>query len=121
MLIARSSNTYRHTGYLFIHCKKRLVIFPSPASRDVAYQTLLGREKLNYSRPGRVWYVTSRMGSGKLLTFFYSVPNFLGFAYRANTRHHFRPVLPMPGFSVSQGQNVCDFVDFVQILLIVPL
>jgi len=63
MLIARSSNTYRHTGYLF-------------------------------------------------------TPNFLGFAYRANTRHHFRPVLPMPGFSVSQGQNVCDFV---QILLIVPL
>ncbi len=24
-------------------------------SRDVAYQSLLGREKLNYSRPGRVW------------------------------------------------------------------
>jgi hypothetical protein len=27
----------------------------------------------NYSRPGRVWLVTSRLGTGKSFTFFYSV------------------------------------------------
>jgi hypothetical protein len=36
-------------------------------------QTLPGRELLNYSRPGRVWLVTSRLGTGKTITFFYSV------------------------------------------------
>ncbi len=35
--------------------------------------TLPGREYFNYSRPGRVWLVTSRLGTGKSLTFFYSV------------------------------------------------
>jgi hypothetical protein len=30
-------------------------------------------KKFNYSRPGRVWLVTSRLGTGKWLTFFYSV------------------------------------------------
>jgi hypothetical protein len=39
-----------------IHCKKKVSDFPVP-SRDITYQTLLGRELLNYSRPeGRVWY-----------------------------------------------------------------
>ena len=33
----------------------------------------LGEKKLNYSRPGRVWSVTSRLGTGKRLTLFYSV------------------------------------------------
>ncbi len=28
---------------------------------------------VNYSRPGRVWSVASRMGTGKSITFFYSV------------------------------------------------
>ncbi len=42
-------------------------------SRDVTDQTLPGREKLNYSRPGRVWSVTSRLRTGKWLTLFYSV------------------------------------------------
>jgi hypothetical protein len=46
--------------------------FPVP-SRDVTYQTLPGRELFNYSRTGSVWYVTSQLGTGKLLTFFYSV------------------------------------------------
>jgi hypothetical protein len=27
----------------------------------------------NYSRPGKVWLVTSRLGTGKSITFFYSV------------------------------------------------
>ncbi len=35
--------------------------------------TLPGRELLNYSRPGRFWLVTSRLGTGKTITFFNSV------------------------------------------------
>jgi hypothetical protein len=54
-----------------MHCKKKLAIFPVPR-RDVTSQTLLGREQLNYSRPGMVWLVTSRLGTGKSLTYFYS-------------------------------------------------
>jgi hypothetical protein len=33
---------------------KKVSEIPAP-SRDVTYQTLPGRGKLNYSRPGRVW------------------------------------------------------------------
>ncbi len=33
----------------------------------------LAGKKLNYSCPGRVWSVTSRLGTGKRLTLFYSV------------------------------------------------
>jgi hypothetical protein len=51
---------------------KKVSDFPIP-SRDVTYQTLHGREELNYSRPGRVWLVTSRLGTGNFITFFYSV------------------------------------------------
>jgi hypothetical protein len=40
-------------------------------SRNVTNQSLPGWEQFNYSRPGRVWLVTSR--TGKSLTFFYSV------------------------------------------------
>ncbi len=59
------------SGRKEIHCKK-VCHFPVP-SRDVTDETLHGREKLNYSRPGRVSSVTSRMGTGKQLTLFYSV------------------------------------------------
>jgi hypothetical protein len=40
-------------------------------SRDVTNQTLPGprREKLNYSRPGIVWLLISRLGTGKLQLF----------------------------------------------------
>jgi hypothetical protein len=38
--------------FLYIKVEKMLKIFPS-----------------NYSRPGRVWLVTSRLGTGKSLTF----------------------------------------------------
>ncbi len=55
-----------------IHCKKRLSISPVP-SRDVINQTLPVRENLDYSQPGRVWFVTSRLGKEKLVTFFYIV------------------------------------------------
>jgi hypothetical protein len=48
---------------------RKVINFPVP-SLDVTDQTLPGQEKLNYSRPGRVWSVTSRLGTGKPLTFF---------------------------------------------------
>jgi hypothetical protein len=47
-----------------------VIVFPVP-SRDVTNQTL--RKLLNYSRPGRVWIVTVSLGTGKTITFFYSV------------------------------------------------
>ncbi len=46
--------------------KKNVSEFPA-LSRDVTNQTLPGRERMNYSRPGRVWLV---LGTGKSLTFF---------------------------------------------------
>jgi hypothetical protein len=51
---------------------KKVNDFPVP-SRDVTEQTLPGRN-FYYSRAGRVWLVTSRLGTGISLTFFYSVP-----------------------------------------------
>ena len=67
------SNNYKNmlTKALVLnkHCEKRLAIFPSP-SWDVTYQTLSGGEYLNYFRLGRVWLVTSRLGTGKSLIFF---------------------------------------------------
>ncbi len=58
---------------------KKVSDFPVP-SRDVAKQTLPGREyciliipdQWEFGRP--VWLVTSRLGTGKSQTFFYSVP-----------------------------------------------
>ncbi len=58
-----------------VHCKKELAIFPSPAGMSLTKLSLAGK-KLNYSRPGRVWSVTSRLGTGKRLTIFYSVAKF---------------------------------------------
>jgi hypothetical protein len=54
------------------YTEKKVIVFSVPI-RDVTNQTLSGRELLNYSRLGRVWLVTSRLGSGKTITFFYSV------------------------------------------------
>jgi hypothetical protein len=53
------------------HCKKRLTIFPSPAGMSLS-KLYPGLEKLNYSRPGRDWLVTSQLGMGKWQTFFYT-------------------------------------------------
>ncbi len=54
---------------------KKVSDIPVP-SRDVTCQTLPGREYSFYYRPGRVWLVTSRLGTGMSLTFFYSVGDF---------------------------------------------
>jgi hypothetical protein len=56
-----------------VYTVKKVIVFPVP-SRDVTNQTLPGREFLNYSRRGRVWFVTSpRLGTGKTIAIFYSV------------------------------------------------
>jgi hypothetical protein len=63
--------------YPFLHCKKKVSDFPVP-NRDVTNQTLPDQE-INCSLPGRVWLVTSRLGTGNSLIFFYSVPGSLNF------------------------------------------
>ncbi len=44
--------------------KKRITIFPSQDGMPMTKHSLAGNNK-NYSRPGRVWLVTSRLGKGK--------------------------------------------------------
>jgi hypothetical protein len=70
--LSSSSRLLSSTAYQRLYTVKKVSDFPIP-SRDVTYQTLSGGEYFNYSRPRRVWLVTSRLGTGKTLTFFYSV------------------------------------------------
>ncbi len=58
-------------GGLKEHCKKELAVFPSPAGMSLI-KLFLGGNNLVFSRPERVWSVTSRLGTGKWLTLFYS-------------------------------------------------
>ncbi len=60
------------TSVLCLHCKKELAVFPSPAGMSLI-KLFLGGNNLVFSRPERVWSVTSRLGTGKWLTLFYSV------------------------------------------------
>jgi hypothetical protein len=55
-----------------VHCKNELAVFPSPAGMSLI-KLFLGGNNLVFSRPERVWSVTSRLGTGKWLTLFYSV------------------------------------------------
>jgi hypothetical protein len=66
------SPVYLHPLLLPIHCKKELAVFPSPAGMSLI-KLFLGGNNLVFSRPERVWSVTSRLGTGKWLTLFYSV------------------------------------------------
>jgi hypothetical protein len=59
-------------GWVRLHCKKELAVFPSPAGMSLI-KLFLGGNNLVFSRPERVWSVTSRLGTGKWLTLFYSV------------------------------------------------
>ncbi len=52
-----------------VHCKKELAVFPSPAGMS-QIKLFLGGNNLVFSRPERVWSVTSRLGTGKWLTLF---------------------------------------------------
>jgi hypothetical protein len=65
-----------------LHCKKELAVFPSPAGMSLI-KLFLGGKNLVFSRPERVWSVTSRLGTGKWLTPFYSVEGFLYEAVKA--------------------------------------
>jgi hypothetical protein len=67
---------------------KKVTDFPVP-SRDVTNQTLSGREKLKYFRPVRVWLVTSRLGTGKSPTFFYSARDFFKEQVARNMRPNY--------------------------------
>jgi hypothetical protein len=50
-------------------------VFPPPAGMSLTKLSLAGNILIfNYSWPGRVWLVTSQLGTGKSITFFYSVP-----------------------------------------------
>jgi hypothetical protein len=62
----------RHRNARVVLCKKRFAIFPSPAGMSLIILSLDGNN-LIIPAPGRVWSVTSRLGKGKSLTFFYSV------------------------------------------------
>jgi hypothetical protein len=55
-----------------VHCKKELAVFPSPAGMSLI-KLFLGGNNLVFSCPEIVWSVTSRLGTGKWLTLFYSV------------------------------------------------
>ncbi len=74
--IQRYTLSIKKILFLTIHCKKELAIFPSPAGMSLTKLSLVGK-KLNYSRPGRVCSVTSRLGTGKRPTLFYSVVIYL--------------------------------------------
>jgi hypothetical protein len=63
--------TLSKLGDLTLCTVKKGYRFSRP-SRDVTYQTPPGRELFNYSQPERVWLVTSRLGTKKTITFFYS-------------------------------------------------
>ncbi len=54
-----------------VHCKKNDSHFPVPNQESLTKISL--GEYLSYSRPGKVWLVTSRLGTEKPLTFLYSV------------------------------------------------
>jgi hypothetical protein len=52
-----------------LHCKKRLAIFPSPAGLSQTKFALVGNSLINPGQGG-LGSVTSRLGTGKPLTFF---------------------------------------------------
>jgi hypothetical protein len=71
-LCLRCSTSSPFTWHLkkrHIHCKKGYG-FSLPQPRNVSNQILLGRESLNFYRPGRVWLVTSRLVTEKSFNFF---------------------------------------------------
>ncbi len=78
-------------GFLYT-VKKRFAVFPTGMSLT---KLSPGQELLHYSRPGRVWLVTSRLGTGNSLIFFYSVRATYGCSKQRFTKSHcgfFRPL-----------------------------
>ncbi len=67
---ARFIPAYLHcTLFPFIHCKKRIPIFPYLAGMSLTKHSMAGNNLIFTGRPWRVWLVTSRLGTGELLTF----------------------------------------------------
>jgi hypothetical protein len=60
--VSMGNGEWQNKSLMCAYTVKKFIIFPVP-SRDVTNQ-------LHYSRPGRVWFVTSRQGTGKMITFF---------------------------------------------------
>ncbi len=52
-----------------LHCKKRLAIFMPPAGMSLTKLSLAGNNFI-YFQPGRARLATSRLGTGKSITFF---------------------------------------------------
>ncbi len=90
-----------HTKYLQIynepkieifhlHHKKSFSIFPSPARISLTKLSLAGimMSYINYSRQGRVWYVTSRLWTGISKSFFYSVSYHILTKYMIELPYH---------------------------------
>jgi hypothetical protein len=67
-----------HSDAELLHCKKRLSFFPAPAGMSLT-KLSLDEKLLNYPRPGKVWLVSSRLGTGKTIPFFtvYLLPHIL--------------------------------------------
>ncbi len=76
-------------GSKLLHCKKELAVFPSPAGMSLI-KLFLGGNNLVFSRPERVWSVTSRLGTGKWLTLFYSVAQAAHTLANCQRRRHIR-------------------------------
>jgi hypothetical protein len=83
----------RENHHVHYTVKKRLASFPSPAGMSIT--------KL-YSRPGRVWLITSRLG-GNLITFF-SVYLKISLKYVRNY------------FELIRTLTVCDFIILLKFM-----
>ncbi len=83
----------RSTSILRVHRRKRFASFPSPAGMSLPNSPWAGimTSNLNYSCPGGVWFVTSRLETENWWTFFYGV-------YTANeglVKIHFKRLVPI--------------------------
>ncbi len=76
LAVVSCTATMYKTGFIYlvilvieVTLWKKVCHFPVH-SRNVTNQTLPERENFNYSRQGRVWFLTSRLETRKSLTFF---------------------------------------------------
>jgi hypothetical protein len=78
----------------YLHCEKELAVLPSPAGMSLI-KLFLGGNNLVFSRPERVWSVTSRLGTGKRLTLFYSVGKEQTLEVETNSDNSYKSVLAL--------------------------
>jgi hypothetical protein len=72
-----STSLHSHSiaSFLAVLVQKIITIHPSNLFNILSTSKAQHVQLLNYPRPGRVCFVTSRMGTGKSLTFFTVYPN----------------------------------------------